>query len=83
MARIVLFGLPDLKMRSLKAFLVTMILLAPHVLEACSVCGGANSPLQTAAYLNTTFLLAGMPMVIGAAVFFWIYKKSKTVNELS
>lgn len=64
-------------MRGLKGFLVVIILLASHTLEACSVCGGANSPLQTAAYLNTTFFLAGMPLVIGLMAFFWIRSKYK------
>lgn len=59
--------------------LTGLILFAPHMMEACSVCGGANSPLQTSAYLNTTFFLAGMPMVIVGLVFYWIYRKSKQV----
>ena len=65
-------------MNLIKYILTLFIFLTPYLVQACSVCGGANSPAQTAAYLNTTFFLAGMPIAMASLLFYWIYQRYKS-----
>lgn len=61
----------------IKSLILSLVFLAPQVVQACSVCRSGFEDNEVEAYLQITALLAFLPIIGGCALGYWIYKKYK------
>jgi len=69
-------------MKTVKVLIVLMgIYLAPILSSACPLCQAGATKRTQKAYEETTAILALLPIVGGGGIFYWLYSRSKKINN--
>lgn len=59
---------------------VVMLLWAPRIAEACSVCGAADDKSKNT-FIFTTAFLTFLPLTIAGVVGFWVVRRIKRLES--
>jgi hypothetical protein len=69
-------------MKSYKSKILLLAICALPILgSACPMCQAGATKRTQKAYLQTTAILALIPLLGGGSIFYWFYSKGKKLNE--
>ena len=69
-------------MKKFKVLIIFIgIYLSPVFSSACPLCQAGATKRTQKAYEETTAILALLPIVGGGGIFYWLYSRSKKINN--